>query len=68
MVILGFDIGAAFTPDVSILETVVRGLITYFSIFLLLRVVLNGEVSVINVPDHEAQRHDWTVIPKTGDI
>ena len=28
----------------------------------------NGEVSVIKVPDHEARRPDWTVLPKTGDV
>jgi uncharacterized membrane protein YcaP (DUF421 family) len=51
VVILGFDIGAALTPDVSILETVVRGLVTYFSIFLLLRVVLRGKTSAVTVGD-----------------
>ena len=51
MVILGFDIGAALTPDVSILETVIRGLITYFSILVLLRVVLRGKTSAVTVSD-----------------
>jgi uncharacterized membrane protein YcaP (DUF421 family) len=51
VVILGFDIGAALTPDVSIFETVIRGLITYFSIFLLLRVVLRGKTSAVTVSD-----------------
>lgn len=37
MVILGFDIGAAFTPDVNLFETVVRGTIRYFSIYLAYR-------------------------------
>jgi len=51
VVILGFDIGAALTPDVSILETVIRGLITYFSILVLLRVVLRGKTSAVTVSD-----------------
>ena len=51
MVILGFDIGSAFTPDVSLFETVIRGLVTYFSIFLLLRVVLRGKTSAVTVSD-----------------
>jgi uncharacterized membrane protein YcaP (DUF421 family) len=49
--ILGFDIGAALTPDVSIIETVVRGLFMYVSIFLLLRVVLRGKTSAVTVSD-----------------
>jgi uncharacterized membrane protein YcaP (DUF421 family) len=51
VVILGFDIGAAFTPDVSLLETVVRGLLTYLAIFVLLRVVLRGRTSALTVSD-----------------
>lgn len=51
MVILGFDIGAALTPDVSILETVVRGVATYFAIFVLLRVILRGRTSAVTVSD-----------------
>jgi len=51
VVILGFDIGSAFTPDVSLFETVIRGLVTYFSIFLLLRVVLRGKTSAVTVSD-----------------
>lgn len=51
MVILGFDIGAAFTPDVSLLETVIRGIVVYFGIFILLRVVLRGRTSAVTVSD-----------------
>lgn len=51
MVILGFDIGAAFTPDVSILETVVRGVVMYLSIFVLLRVVLRNRGSAVTIGD-----------------
>lgn len=49
--ILGFDIGAALTPDVSLFETVVRGLVVYFSIFVLLRTVLRGRTSAVSVSD-----------------
>lgn len=51
MVNLGFDFGAALTPDVSLLETVVRGVVTYFSIFVLLRVILRGRTSAVTVSD-----------------
>jgi uncharacterized membrane protein YcaP (DUF421 family) len=51
VVILGFDIGAALVPDVSLLETVVRGVVTYFSIFILLRVVLRGRTSAVAMSD-----------------
>jgi uncharacterized membrane protein YcaP (DUF421 family) len=51
VVILGFDIGAALRPDVSILETVVRGVVTYLSIFVLLRVVLRNRGSAVTIGD-----------------
>jgi uncharacterized membrane protein YcaP (DUF421 family) len=51
VVILGFDIGAAFTPDVSLFETVVRGVLTYLAIFVLLRVILRGRTSALTVSD-----------------
>jgi uncharacterized membrane protein YcaP (DUF421 family) len=51
VVILGFDIGAAFTPDVSILETVVRGVVMYLAIFVLLRVVLRNRGSAVTIGD-----------------
>jgi uncharacterized membrane protein YcaP (DUF421 family) len=51
VVILGFDIGAALTPDVSLFETVIRGIVVYFGIFILLRVVLRGRTSAVTVSD-----------------
>jgi uncharacterized membrane protein YcaP (DUF421 family) len=51
VVILGFDIGAALTPDVSILETIVRGVLMYLTIFVLVRVVLRGRTSAVTVSD-----------------
>ena len=51
MVILGFDVGAALTPDISLLEIVVRGMVVYFSIFILLRVILKGRTSGVTVSD-----------------
>ena len=51
MVILGFDIGAALTPDVNVLETVVRGIVMYLAIFVMLRVVLRGRSSAVTVSD-----------------
>jgi uncharacterized membrane protein YcaP (DUF421 family) len=51
VVILGFDIGAALTPDVSILETVVRGVVMYLSIFVLLRAVLRNRGSAMTISD-----------------
>jgi uncharacterized membrane protein YcaP (DUF421 family) len=51
VVILGFDIGAALTPDVSLFETVVRGVVTYLSIFVLLRVVLRNRGSAVTISD-----------------
>lgn len=49
--ILGFDIGAALVPDVSLFETVVRGIVTYFSIFILLRMILRGRTSAVAMSD-----------------
>jgi len=51
VVILGFDIGAALIPDVSLLEIVVRGAFMYFGIFVLLRVILKGRTSAVSVSD-----------------
>ena len=45
MIILGFDVGAAFAPDVSLFETVVRGAIMYLAVLVLLRYVLRGQTS-----------------------
>lgn len=49
--ILGFDIVKAFTPDVSLFEIVLRGTIMYFTIFLLLRVILRGRTSAVTMSD-----------------
>ena len=49
--ILGFDVGAALTPDVSLFETVIRGIVTYFSIFILLRLILRGRTSAVAMSD-----------------
>jgi uncharacterized membrane protein YcaP (DUF421 family) len=49
--ILGFDLGAALIPDVSLFETVVRGIVMYLSIFVLLRVILRGRTSGVTVSD-----------------
>jgi len=49
--ILGFDIGTALTPDVSVLETIVRGVFMYLAIFALLRVILRGRTSAVSVSD-----------------
>ena len=49
--ILGFDIGAALVPDVSLFETVVRGVVTYFAIFILLRAILRGRTSAVAMSD-----------------
>ena len=51
MVVLGFDIGAALIPDVSLLEMVVRGVVMYLAIFVLLRVILKGRTSAVSVSD-----------------
>lgn len=51
MDILGFDIPAALIPDVSLFETVVRGIVMYLSIFVLLRVILRGRTSAVTVSD-----------------
>ena len=51
MVILGFDIGAALTPDVGIFETVVRGIVMYLTIFVMMKLVLRGRNSGVAVSD-----------------
>ena len=50
MVILGFDIGAALTPDVPIFETVVRGVLMYLLILVLLRYLQRGKTAP-SMPD-----------------
>jgi uncharacterized membrane protein YcaP (DUF421 family) len=51
VVILGFNIGAALTPDVNLFETVIRGVVMYLAIFVMLRVVLRGRSSAVTVSD-----------------
>ena len=51
MDILGFDIPKALIPDVSLFETIVRGLVMYLAIFVLLRVILRGRTSGVTVSD-----------------
>jgi uncharacterized membrane protein YcaP (DUF421 family) len=49
--ILGFDIPAALIPDVSLFETIVRGIVMYLAIFVLLRVILRGRTSAVTISD-----------------
>jgi uncharacterized membrane protein YcaP (DUF421 family) len=51
VVIWGFDIGAAFIPDVSLFEMVARGVIVYLAIFILLRVVLRNRLGTMTTSD-----------------
>ena len=51
MVILGFDSPAALIPDVSLFETIIRGIVMYLAIFVLLRVTLRGRTSAVTVSD-----------------
>jgi uncharacterized membrane protein YcaP (DUF421 family) len=51
VVILGFDIGAALVPDVSIFETIVRGVFMYLAIFVMLKTILRGRSSAVTVSD-----------------
>lgn len=51
MVILGFDVVKAFTPDVSLFEMVARGVIVYLAIFVLLRVMLRGRLGSMTTSD-----------------
>jgi uncharacterized membrane protein YcaP (DUF421 family) len=51
VVILGFDIEAAFVPDVSLFEMVARGVIVYLAIFILLRVVLRNRMGTLTTSD-----------------
>lgn len=51
MVILGFDVVKAFTPDVSLFEMVIRGVIMYLAIFVLLRVLMRGRLGTMTTSD-----------------
>ena len=50
MNLLGFDLAQALTPDVSLLETVVRGIVMYLTILVLLRYLIRGRTSS-SMPD-----------------
>lgn len=45
MEILGFDIQQAFTPDVSIFETIFRGVLVYLVILVLVRYGMRGQTT-----------------------
>jgi uncharacterized membrane protein YcaP (DUF421 family) len=45
MTVLGFDIGQALTPDVSLLETVARGVVMYLTVLVLMRYLIRGRTS-----------------------
>ena len=49
--LLGFDWQKAFTPDVGILETVIRGSIVYLVLIVLLRVVLSRKSGNLAMTD-----------------
>jgi uncharacterized membrane protein YcaP (DUF421 family) len=51
MTIFGFDLAAAFTPDVSLFEIFVRGSVLYLSLFILLRVVLRRKTGAVAFTD-----------------
>lgn len=51
MVILGFDVVKAFTPDVSLFEMVARGVVMYLAIFVLLRVLMRGRLGSMTTSD-----------------
>jgi uncharacterized membrane protein YcaP (DUF421 family) len=73
VVILGFDIGAALTPDVPLFETFVRGVFMYLVVFVLIRFVLRGRTSpampdllvLVLIADaaQNAMSNDYTSIP-----
>lgn len=50
MNLFGFDIGQALMPDVSLLETVVRGIVMYFTVLVLMRYLIRGRTSA-SMPD-----------------
>jgi len=51
MGLLGVDFGELIGPDVSVLETVLRGTFMYFAIFVLLRLVLRGRTGGTTMSD-----------------
>ena len=50
MNLLGFDLAQALMPDVSLLETVVRGVVMYLTVLLLMRYLIRGRTSA-SMPD-----------------
>jgi uncharacterized membrane protein YcaP (DUF421 family) len=48
---MGIDWKSIFVPDVSLLETFLRGSLTYISIFFLLRVILKRQTGSIGMTD-----------------
>ena len=48
--IFGFDLSQALTPDVPLLETVIRGVFMYIVVFTMIRYVLRGRTSAA-MPD-----------------
>jgi uncharacterized membrane protein YcaP (DUF421 family) len=48
---MGVDWAGLFTPSVPLLETLVRGSIVYFAVFLLLRFVLRREAGTLGIAD-----------------
>ena len=48
---LGIDFGEVLGPDLSVTETVLRGTVMYFVIFVLLRVVLRGRTGGTTMSD-----------------
>jgi uncharacterized membrane protein YcaP (DUF421 family) len=51
MTILGIDLGAVFLPDENLFEIVLRGLLMYFAIIVMLRVLLRGRTGGTSLPD-----------------
>lgn len=51
MGLLGIDFGELIGPDMSVIETVLRGTVMYFVIFVLLRLVLRGRTGGTTMSD-----------------
>ena len=51
MGLLGIDFGELIGPDMSVIETVLRGTVVYFVIFVLLRLVLRGRTGGTTMSD-----------------
>jgi uncharacterized membrane protein YcaP (DUF421 family) len=73
MTIFGIDLSQVFTPDVNLLEIILRGVLMYAAILVLLRVLLRGRTAT-SLPDIlvlvliadaaqnaiSAEYHSWT--------